>query len=76
MYLAKKAFLTPKIARNIFVRNSNFGQGNVISGPPTQRVSFVEKMTHAAVFFVGIMIIPSLVLLNMETLKGEQPKEE
>lgn len=43
---------------------------SVLSGPPTVRVSPVEKFLHGITFVVGCMAIPTWVLLNVRHYKG------
>lgn len=43
----------------------------VVSGPPTVRISFAEKVAHGVAIVVGISAIPVWVLVNLKHYRGQ-----
>lgn len=43
----------------------------VVSGPPTVRISFAEKVAHGVALVVGITAIPAWVLVNLKNYRGD-----
>lgn len=54
--------ITPNVAQA--TRNMT-----VVSGPPTVRISFAEKVAHGIALVVGINIVPVYVLVNMKNYR-------
>lgn len=45
---------------------------SVISGPPSNRMSFAEKCGHAFVSFCVMLIVPTYISVNLPYYKGVQ----
>ncbi|KAG7161205.1 putative Cytochrome oxidase c subunit VIII-containing protein [Homarus americanus] len=45
---------------------------SVISGPPTVKVSFAEKMVHGGVIMVGCCAVPAWVLAHIKEYRGRE----
>ncbi|XP_054271927.1 uncharacterized protein LOC128992394 [Macrosteles quadrilineatus] len=57
------------------VRNATYGQeGIALSSPPTVRISFPEKLALGTLMCMGILAVPTWVLLNIKHYNA--PKEE
>ncbi|RXG51801.1 hypothetical protein Avbf_18445 [Armadillidium vulgare] len=55
------------------LQNQNIIQRrSIIAGYPRNRVSLAEKISHGLAISVGILFIPSWVLVNLKHYKGEQ----
>lgn len=69
MFAAKASRLLPQ-TQKIAQQGRNM---SVLSGPPTVKITPVEKLVHGIFISVGCMVIPAWVLVNIKNYRA--PKD-
>lgn len=64
------ATTAPKILNAAKVGIAATRQMSAISGPPTVRISFAEKIAHGTVIAVSVLAMPAWVLTHVRKYRG------
>lgn len=62
--------IVPQVSKQIAKRNFSYYSGSTISGPPTVKVPFAERIVLGGIMIGSFLIFPSWVLTHMEEYKG------
>ncbi|XP_066245481.1 uncharacterized protein COX8 [Euwallacea similis] len=60
------AATSSKLVQRVAQQSRNM---SVISGPPTVRVSFAEKVAHGMFITIGLLAVPTYVLVNIKNYR-------